>query len=259
MEYIRHNTIYMRTLLLLLLIMLQMAPARANDTSGFTAPDYKKIEKETSDKNSPYYYPTLMKRFKANDTSLGITEFQMLYYGRFFQKDSRSVFYHSPILDSTRELRKKESLTGADRVRLAGFYEQILDETPMALGTIVSLATQYRYLNDARASYYSFKVNGIMDVIMSTGDGVSQGTAMHIGSIDDEYVVLALLGFEFGGSQSLTDGPCDLLAVSDNKYGIKGLYFNVGQIMAEEARLLGESLNAPADTKKPGKKAGKKK
>jgi len=45
----------------------------------------------------------------------------------------------------------------------------------------------------------------------------------------DEYFLLSVFGFEFGGTQSLTR-PCDYLELAENESGIEGLYFTLSLV-----------------------------
>ena len=49
--------------------------------------DFEKIERETLDPNSRYYYPKLVRSFKSNDTIMNFEAYRDLYYGFIFQED----------------------------------------------------------------------------------------------------------------------------------------------------------------------------
>jgi len=74
-------------------------------------------------------------------------------------------------------------------------------------------------------------------VILSSGDGRTEESAFHVISVSHEYDILQVLGFEFGGQQSLTTKDCDYLAVKENEYDIKGFYFNVQMLLEKEKDL----------------------
>ena len=48
-------------------------------------PDMEAIARESTDENSRYFYPRLLKAFMANDTLMTPEEFQYFYYGTMFQ------------------------------------------------------------------------------------------------------------------------------------------------------------------------------
>ena len=57
------------------------------DGVGLLVPDYDYLKTVINDKSSPFYYPKLLKRFAAADTSLSIEELHCLYYGYVLQPD----------------------------------------------------------------------------------------------------------------------------------------------------------------------------
>ena len=61
--------------------------ARRAVRTTLSAPDLEAIRTATIDETSQYYYPTLLKKFMANDTTMDDVDFQYFYYGAFFQED----------------------------------------------------------------------------------------------------------------------------------------------------------------------------
>ena len=43
-------------------------------------PDMEEIQTQINDPSSPLYYPTLMKRYLDNDTTLNLAEYRCLYF-----------------------------------------------------------------------------------------------------------------------------------------------------------------------------------
>jgi hypothetical protein len=118
-------------------------------------------------------------------------------------------------------------------------YEKlILKEYPFNLRDLNMLANLYYQLGDTISSLQSdFKLQMLVNTILSTGDGRSEKTAWHVISVSHEYDILGYFGFQFGGSQSLTKKGCDYLEVSENDYKIKGFYFDVNMILQKESEL----------------------
>jgi hypothetical protein len=71
----------------------------------------------------------------------------------------------------------------------------------------------------------SIKTGMLLDALLSTGDGVSIQTAYYVINTSHEYYLLSMYGLQFT-SQALIEG-CDYMQVSENEYGIEGIYFNV--------------------------------
>lgn len=192
-----------------------------------SVPDLKAIEKSISDKSSSMYYPILLARYKAGDSTLSIVEKRHLYYGNTFQPNY-SAYGHFGYSDSLRNLLNKGELANDDYWRIITFSDSILLDDPYDLRTLKYRTYAARKLGNTAIHDIAYRqIDMVFDAILSTGDGKTAKTALWVTSIDHEYEILHILGFEFGGSQSLVDGPCDYLTVKKNKYDISGLYFNV--------------------------------
>ena len=219
--------------LLLITICWHCFVATAQDHKKFVKPDFKTIEKETTDKNSKYYYPVLLYRYKGNDTALSLPDMKMFYFGSFFKATdtARSYFDKMNFNDSIRAIRSKYTIDDDDRRTLIRYYEANYEANPTDLETLNMLYSLYSHLHDRRAADYEQKLSTIFDVISETGDGLSPKTAFYIVTVDDEYAILGMLGYKSTHNQSLLDMKYDLLEVAENDNQVKGLYFNVEQMM----------------------------
>ncbi len=79
---------------------------------------------------------------------------------------------------------------------------------------------------------YSYKSELIYDAIFSSGDGISEETAFYVINISDEYRILNILDFEFGGQQRLLKSRYDYLKLQENEAGIDGLYFEISRSLS---------------------------
>ena len=223
----------------------------AQQKGGYTAPDYKKIEKVTKDKNSINYYPKLLSRYTGGDTTITVSEMEMLYYGWFFC-DSVAFMGISTggSRDSINAIHKRGVATNEDRRQLIKYYKEELSSAPFKLGTINALANLYEKLGDPKAEVYIHNLRMLCNLILSTGDGLTLKSGFHVNNISDEYSLLSVLGLEFGGEQSLIS-DCDYLKVAENDQHIKGIYFNVAQILLQESKALGfDKLELPSKKRK---------
>ncbi len=201
-------------------------------------PDYGYIEKVTKDKTQNTYYPKLLKRYMHNDTSFSAEEMQLLYYGKFFQDGMSSINRDRDLDDSVKAVYKRDTLIKKDYEKLLTYFLRMQKTKPLDLATLYRLMSVCYNINDPRGAVYEFYLTNLMGVIVATGDGKTEETAFHIGSVSDEYTFLNLAGLDFGGSQSLIHS-CDYLTVAENKYDLKGIYFNIEQILMEERKLFG--------------------
>jgi hypothetical protein len=203
----------------------------------FKKPDYKGIEKIIVNKESGFFYPDFLKRYKKSDTTLTLQDFRILYYGFLFN-ESYSVYGSSNYQDSINLVLGKDSLIREDFFQIIYYERLILDEYPFNLRDLNVLLYSYLQIGDTLSAIEAdFKLNMIIQAILSTGDGKKEKTAWHVISISHEYDILGALGFQFGGSQTLTKNGCDYLEIADNDYGIKGFYFDVNMILNKQRDL----------------------
>lgn len=204
---------------------------------NYKQPDYTFIEKTIKDKNSEFYYPTIFNRYLQNDTTLTTTDFHYLYYGFLFN-EKFSPYGSSVYRDSLQLILAKDSLSFEDYKRIIQFENTILSDYPFNLRDLNVLSFALYQSGDSLSLAFSqFKLDKIIRTIISTGDGEMVETGWHVISEEHEYDIINLLGFQYGGQQSLVK-TCDFLTLAENKEGIKGLYFDIKMMMDAEHRLL---------------------
>lgn len=201
-------------------------------------PNYKKIKKSIQKKSSEFYYPVLMERFKNGDSTMTIDEKRHLYYGYTFE-DSYSPYSRSKYGDSLREILKKSELNDKELNNMHKFTDSMLMEKPFNFD-----AMNYQlYVFDKKQDTINFnktidKINILLDAILSSGDGEEKKTAFYVIETSHEYFLLNILGFKFGGSQSLIE-HYDYLEVAENDTGIEGLYFDVSPCLDSLSKTFG--------------------
>jgi hypothetical protein len=200
-------------------------------------PDFKKINKTISKEKSENYYPKLFNRYQNNDTTLTDDQYTLLFYGAPTQP-GYTPYGSTSYSDSTGKLFDKISLTLAD-YDSAIYYETIsLKLTPFSLRDLNILAYAYNKSgNDSLANLINFKKEKVVKAILKTGDGRTLERALYVITVSQEYDMLQILGFDFSGEQTLTGTGCDYVGVKKNKYGIKGLFFDVSKILEAEKNL----------------------
>lgn len=190
-------------------------------------PDFTTIQKEITDKNSPFYYPELFERFTQNDTTLDHDDYRHLYYGYTFQ-ESYSPYQVSSYHDTLSYLMEIEIPDSGDFAYTAGILEKGLTELPFNLRFMNMLSYMYEALGEIdKAREMNIKMNKVIDIILMSGDGLSPETAYYVIRVPHEYDILNILGFTYGGQQSLMENNCDYLELEGSPMGIEGLYFNV--------------------------------
>lgn len=211
----------------ILLLFLFLSGLTYGQTPEFTAPDYELIEKNVNTEKSPLNFDALFERYAKADTTMTLQEKRHLYYGYSFQEEY-SPYSNSPAEKKLRELLQKENADKSDLEKIITYTDTILAQYPFSLRM-----KEYRM--------YSFNELGkplelekekaqasiIIDAILSTGDGTTEETCFYVITTENEYEIINLLGFSFGGSQSLIGGRYDYLTVAENPYELEGFYFDI--------------------------------
>ncbi len=192
----------------------------------FEAPDYDKIEKNIQQKKSNLFYETLMKKYLQADATMTLQEKRHLYYGYTFQ-DEYSPYARSAYNDSLKVVLEKENHNPKDLDKILKFSDSILSANPFSIRALNYQSYVLEKMDRKKALNKKVtQLRIIIDVLISSGNGTSKEDAFYVIYTMHEYDLLAVLGFEFGGSQKLIE-HYDYLTVLENNAGVKGLYFDV--------------------------------
>ncbi len=205
-------------------------------------PDYQEIENLTKDKGSAFYYDRLYNRYVADDTTLTLRDYRMLYYGYFFQP-GYAPFYHTAASDSIKlMLGAQDEPDAAQWKEVLRLGQVNLSQNPFDLKGLNIVWIAYKRTGDSlMARVYFDKLRKLVQTILATGDGLTEETAFHVVNVSHEYDILSILGYEFGGNQQLTDSKCDYLSLKTNSDNLPGLYFDVKQIFRGYEKMLGQN------------------
>lgn len=202
----------------------------------FQKPNYEWIKSNIQDSSSIFYYPKLMSRMLALDTTLSAEAYEHLYYGYVYQKNYLP-YWVSP--DEKKLLRFYMS-----RRILKQDYDDIINLTthsisvfPFDLRQMNFLSYIYHLKGDevmARKMAYRFQM--ILGTILASGNGKSYETAYHVISISHEYDILNFFQLERTRQRLIDD--CDFLSIVKNRRieyvknnpEVNGLYFNIKKL-----------------------------
>jgi hypothetical protein len=218
----------------LALFLLFALSVKAQNEKKYIKPDYTAIERSAKDKALKTYYPRLFDRYQHNDTTLSDNDFRILYYGYYFQAKPHPKSNVAAYEDSIKLLEHKEELTADEMKKMVRFTKEDLEYSPYDIENLHRLCNFYQMLdvNDS-VGLYLYKMKMIARTVFSTGDGASAQSAIHVISVNDEYSVLHLLGYEFNGQTHLANNY-DFLSVKKNMDGITGLYFDITHVYAQK-------------------------
>jgi len=233
----------------------------ATAQTGITVPpDYSHIRRATHDSASADFYPTLFSRYITNDKTLTIEQYRTLYFGYYFQ-DGYSDSSFCKNTDQIKLLIDKDFPTSSDWKQAIPLIKECMQTEPFDLEKLNLLFTAYHSLNEnATADAYQNKLEMVIKSILSTGDGRTDSSAMHILSIADEYSIISILGYEPTGEENLIGDHFDYVALKPNQDEMEGIYFNVKELLTAKQKHAASPAKAPATTKpKTAHTAAKKK
>lgn len=192
------------------------------------APDYKAIRTTILNQKGPNYYPSLMRRYLANDTTLTLEQIRNLYYGFALQEDFVPYQVEKKELYDIRRTLVRNNGNPRYCPEAIRVSQVVLDDNPFDLLAISTMSFAFLQLQDT-VSYrlWNDKQNSLLDAIVSSGDGESKETAFHVINVEHEYEVLNRLGLQIE-TDSLCNDKVEYLKVKDNAEDIPGIFFNFG-------------------------------
>lgn len=215
-----------------LALLLLLLPALA----GAKTPDENDLLDRTLDSSSPFYYPNLMMRYNAGDSTLTAEDYHYLYYGYAYQEaykplevnpDLDRVYTTVAILDP--ELPQREHLerlvsAGTDALRRDPFNPRVLNLMAFAYGALGD--------GESELAYYR-KLKAVLATIEASGDGLTQRTPMHILMFDHALDVLSSHDLAYGKSRVVSREVeyVPLMVPRQTDDGkIRGYYFDYSRI-----------------------------
>jgi len=191
------------------------------------------VEKEIKDSNSVFYYPKLLSRFEAFDSTFTLDEYRMLYFGFVFN-ENYSVFMD----DKSAEIQTQiDSGNYAEANRLC---DSILAKVPILLRVnyLKGYCLYSQNKNDSLIQKYGNRYYSLIEAIISTGDGKECKSGYKVIFIADEYeIIYKYLDIEEFKGQYLSR-PCDILEVKPSKkFKSKMVYFDADEILKKEAEM----------------------
>jgi len=193
---------------------------------GSNKPDYQNIKKNVLDKESKFYYPSLVKKYYDINNNFILEELQHLYYGYVFNK-KYNPYNHPDVELALDKILKKPTHNKNDIERIIEFSIVIMKYNPFDYNALSSLMYAYRE-NDDKQNHklVQRQLANIWVTIINSGDGTKPESAFHVLYVSHEYLLLDLFDLKYGGKQQLI-GDCDYLTTIDKVSDIKGVYFNI--------------------------------
>ncbi|MBL7719896.1 MAG: DUF4919 domain-containing protein [Flavipsychrobacter sp.] len=229
-----------KILLLLSVVLLPAAgkaqeppttPIQAATPERYMVPDYASIKQMTEDKNSLFYYPNILAKYKNNDTTLSFREYRMLYYGYVFQNGYSRIPELTAEDDSIAAIFEKGMLSQEDLQNMVRFGKTYLEKYPFDLRRLNLVYVAASECGDeVTANTYLHKVRMLALTILTTGNGLKEDTPFYVISETDENALINILGYKPNGIQALT--TTRYLTLEDNSDNVPGLYFDLKNVTA---------------------------
>lgn len=208
-------------------------------------PDMQKIQRETTDPSSKYFYPRLMKEFLKNDTLMKLDKFRHLYLGYMFQEDYDP--YRSSGHPVTFEGSARPSREECDKI--IADADVALADNPLDLRQMIMKINALRQKgNHPLASIWQYKLNYLLMAIISTGTGLDEENAWYVVEPSHEYILLNMLNYMIQGQPVIFDPCYEYVIVTDTRGNEKGgYYFNIGPMITEYYRKHPDELALPVE------------
>lgn len=222
-----------RSLLIAILTFITVSVVSAQ------APDYTVIKERTLNPSSEYYYPVLLKKLKSLDTSLTKEDFRYLFYGFIFSKK------YDPYEQADIEKKIKEINLGQDFPRAQKLCDSLLSVNPVSLTALFEKSFSTHAQGKDSLEYVSRSMyNALLRAAISSGDGKTPETAIHVISINDENEIMLFWGIKIKAETRMSkDGQTyDVFELAKNKLGMKYLFFNVTMLQQRSEEIQLEKL-----------------
>lgn len=187
--------------------------------------DYSQIKQNIESKKSEFYYPVLLERFNAFDSTLTSKDYMHIYYGFAYQDAYLNMRPDEAILSELLESENFEKLTTE--------CEKILQVNPVSLkaNDFLGYALFETGKPEAEWQKYQNRYRAIRRAIASSGDGQSCETALKVIYVSDEYNMLyTYFDVEKIHSRRLVSqsGLCDYFEIEPTQYlQSKEVYFDI--------------------------------
>ena len=193
-------------------------------------PDNDKIEAEIHNASSPYYYPTLMARYREGDENLGREAYRHLYYGYLFNPGYNPLS-SVPAMDSVVTILLRDpDLVLDDYRRLIQHGNTVLETDPFNPRILNIMTYAYGTIGDTENEVRSSRrFDGVMDAILSTGEGSVEKSPWHILWFSHAEDVMDFLGTQYR-KPMVVSRTTEYFPLLKREGRVRGYYFDYSRI-----------------------------
>lgn len=208
----------------------------AVSAQSFEVIDYSALKKSIQDKKSKQYYPTLLKTYQEKPSSLSLDDFRHLYYGFVFQENYRP--YDRNPLDTQISSKMGNATTQEEFQEVIQLCEEYLTKEPFSLKMMYYLQEFRKNLEENTGKDILLaQYKGVINAILSTGDGKTIQTGYTVNHPSDEYMILRSLGLNIADTKF--EAAYDYFKVTENDQKIDGIYFDIAKMVQIGSKQIG--------------------
>ena len=193
--------------------------------------DMDSVRAHVTDPASPYFYKRLWRKFESNDTNMSMQEYRHLYYGYVFQEDY-NPYRMSEFANKIQPLYYKQTHTPAECDTIIKYAELSLADNPFDLNQmkffIYALKEKKKF---ARASIWQYRLNHLVEAILSTGTGLKKDNPWVVISPVHEYNIVNFMGLIATDHQELENNIDYIIVKPVDKKTPEGFYFDVSNVL----------------------------
>ena len=224
----------MKRVFLIVSLLFAVSILYAQDETWCNPPDLKKIEKEVNSKSSPHYYPKLVKRLAACDTTLDGSDYEALYYGQAYQ-EGYSPYGDNGNMSAIRKMLQQDTLTPDDVKKIMKHAAEYIKKHPADPQIYYNRFVVRNYSiqmhgadsGDLEADYYRFIM--LSRAFVNSGDARSMDHAMYVVTTAHEYFLMNMMEVRMHTQHLITQNghSYDLMELGENEDGLDSLWFNI--------------------------------
>ena len=195
-------------------------------------PDNDDIYAKIADGSSEFFYPSLKMQYDQWVAPLSDEQMHYLYYGYAYQPEYKPLG-NNPHLTRVMEILAKMAI---EEPAISELDELVFNATqsyqcdPFSPQILNVLAYAYGALGDkVREKAYVERLNAVLEVIESSGDGLKEKSAMHITMFSHALDYIASKGWTCGQSRIISR-TVEYVSFEVSRNKIKGYYFDYSRI-----------------------------
>lgn len=223
-------------------LSLSGAPVRRGEKKiTIERPDMEQIKREVNDPSSKFYYPRLMQMYQRNDTVMTLQQFRYLYLGTVFQEDYNPYRHNEPDA-KLQDLYQQQTHTRSQLDSIIMHAEKSLADDPFDLNQMSYLIYALEKRGKVnKAAIWLFRLNHLLEAIVSTGTGVDTDNAWYVINPRHEYNIINFMGNVATGQQYV-EPYFDYISISSqnssqqSSKSPEGYFFNIKNLLEEYYR-----------------------